>query len=1058
MKAITNGSCCHEYGTAVTKVPAKAFRLAIALFALSIAVNVNAQTHLGPFSEEDDLSNPFHPPLRFPSNPGPVLADIDRDGDKDLVVGSPTSDSGNALYYYENVGTSANPVFTERALGDNPFRYLVYEYPVTLNTIRPAFGDFDKDGDLDLVVGCVQQGLRYYKNITDWSQSNPSIEFQKQTATWDFVTGVGNPFLGINFFYSAPHIVDFDGDHDDDLVLATLADSGDGNETIHLYTNDGTGVFTHSHLSGVNPGGTRLSVAVVDFDSDNDKDIITGDEDGAFKYFENTGGNTFQESTTWSVFNSFNLGTSIVPAFADLNNDGKHEAIIGSSPNSSPQSIVYLENKGSNTYEKLSGIHDPFGGIWIYFDATPYFADVDQDGDDDILFDNRRADIIYLKNNNGVYDYATPEENIFSGIVTANAFSISYIDLNGDGKRDIVGGSAIGVQYFQSTSTGFSSVPVASGPFSAITTFDYPKTDFADVDSDGDFDLFLSDATDATQSRYYVRYFENTGSATAPVFTERTGTANLLNGILEEYELYPRLADIDHDGDLDALIGEGGDVHAEIVNSNEFLFYENVGTTGAPSFVYVGDLVPQYENAEYFSPAFSDIDHDGDLDVIEGDDVGFISLYRNNNTEPVVTLNNTPIITEYASGSIYVDQELTIADSDNDLISLVRVNVSNYSQHDAFTFTTPAIEAQPLITSSFSEGVLTIKGKASLAFYQELLRTLEYHFDQSEGFARAATSKTISIEVFDADFTTPTPVARLISIGGIPNSDPVFTDASLEVVAGKSATLDLSSLISDPDNNLVMSSLKILSASENGLASVSGATLTVDYTNVIFKGSKTVNMEICDNVNACASATITVNVTNTPPAFLSTSINLTAHQQTTFQLSELINDDDNNIDGSSLTVVALPASGAEISVNEAAELLVNYSTTDFTGTETITLKVCDFGGDCAESVVTIHVLSDEEVIVFNAVAPKGSSELNQYLHVANLPSSNKVTIFNRWGDEVYKVSGYSNDTAGRRFEGYNKNGNALPSGTYFYKVEYQKTADNGAIESKVLTGYLSLQQ
>jgi gliding motility-associated-like protein len=63
---------------------------------------------------------------------------------------------------------------------------------------------------------------------------------------------------------------------------------------------------------------------------------------------------------------------------------------------------------------------------------------------------------------------------------------------------------------------------------------------------------------------------------------------------------------------------------------------------------------------------------------------------------------------------------------------------------------------------------------------------------------------------------------------------------------------------------------------------------------------------------------------------------------------------------------------------------------------------------------------------------------------------NKVTIFNRWGDLVFTVNNYNNTT--NVFSGKNSNGNELPSGTYFYRIEY--TAGNRPSE----TGYLSLKR
>jgi gliding motility-associated-like protein len=60
-----------------------------------------------------------------------------------------------------------------------------------------------------------------------------------------------------------------------------------------------------------------------------------------------------------------------------------------------------------------------------------------------------------------------------------------------------------------------------------------------------------------------------------------------------------------------------------------------------------------------------------------------------------------------------------------------------------------------------------------------------------------------------------------------------------------------------------------------------------------------------------------------------------------------------------------------------------------------------------------------------------------------------VTIFNRWGDIVFNVSNYNNND--RVFRGIHQNGGNLPSGTYFYQVEFSSGL-------KSLKGFLTLKR
>src|SRR5690606_16863079 len=149
---------------------------------------------------------------------------------------------------------------------------------------------------------------------------------------------------------------------------------------------------------------------------------------------------------------------------------------------------------------------------------------------------------------------------------------------------------------------------------------------------------------------------------------------------------------------------------------------------------------------------------------------------------------------------------------------------------------------------------------------------------------------------------------------------------------------------------------------------------------------------------------------------------------------------------------------------------------DNCGEVTVTLEEYEEPGDCSSKYQLVRVWTATdgcgnstvhqqvlylscEIEVYNAVSTIDSRNYFKLEGIDCYPN-NKVKIFNRWGVLVYEVDGYNN--ADKSFKGYSEgratlnDGQMLPTGTYFYILEYEFSLDGVNSEILEQSGYLYL--
>jgi uncharacterized repeat protein (TIGR03803 family) len=163
-----------------------------------------------------------------------------------------------------------------------------------------------------------------------------------------------------------------------------------------------------------------------------------------------------------------------------------------------------------------------------------------------------------------------------------------------------------------------------------------------------------------------------------------------------------------------------------------------------------------------------------------------------------------------------------------------------------------------------------------------------------------------------------------------------------------------------------------------------------------------------------------------------------------FDLSKLITTT-GTLDPASIKVITQPKSGAVATISNGV-LTIDYKGISFSGNESIVIEACNTNGLCSQQTFNIEVSG--EVVVYNAVSPEGKNPILRLQYIDGLSPKNQVSIYNRWGDEVFSISDYDNKT--RVFAGLTNDGGKLPAGTYFYKIVLPAMG-------KTMTGFLALK-
>lgn len=399
----------------------------------------------GSLAERLGADNPFHN-LQLGPGAFPCATDWDGDGDVDLLVGL---ESGHILYFER---LSARDMVQRLGI-DNPFGSID-----SGSDVRLGVGDWDNDGDADLLVGSWRGTVRFFERNADatlkesadmidvmsfipWGFGPMAIPvdwdmdgdqdlllgnhdgnlrlYRREDEKRVYVEQVGshNPFNSIpaDDWDVAPIAVDWDLDGDLDLLIGTTEEGvhylerlGDG--SLMLRNEDHNNPMQILQVSWSTDNGRRDELygeshmplpRVVDWDGDGDLDLAIGVFAGSLKYYERLANGSLarkrrgDEGYPFEVIDAGADGKKgIEPLFIDWDQDGDVDVLVKFGSN---HTLRYFERVAKDSLVERMGSANPARNVQVSGALGFKFVDWDRDGDLDLIFGIDSGELVYYE-------------------------------------------------------------------------------------------------------------------------------------------------------------------------------------------------------------------------------------------------------------------------------------------------------------------------------------------------------------------------------------------------------------------------------------------------------------------------------------------------------------------------------------------------------------------------------------------------------------------------------------------------------------------------------------
>ncbi len=402
-------------------------------------------------------------------------------------------------------------------------------------------------------------------------------------------------------------------------------------------------------------------------------------------------------------------------------------------------------------------------------------VDIDGDGDMDLVYGDYATGgtygpVLFYQQNTGTPgapNFAAPIANPFGITLNSNGSSAApqFADVDGDGDMDLMvtyydyGSYYInGVEYFQNTGT--TAVPAFAAPVLnpfGITgnNYNFPNVNLHDIDSDGDVDLFAGEMY-GYSGQTAIRYQPNTGSATAPAFgTAQTNPFLPANPFPSGAILtYMDFADLDGDGDLDLFVN-----YYDYYGSYQYRigYFENTGTATAPAFSNFNNNIYNITlpaNTRYRDLVFGDVDGDGDDDLLAFNRLGGVVYYENltpSGPRPVLNFDSTSINVNEGMGMANVSVNIMNSGMDTVRVDLSLLPGGTATNGLDMVVVPPTTLTFPPNSSMPQTFAVPITDDAIVEGNEQFSLALT----SPSGFATLGNNDTLVVNIIDNDFGAP---------------------------------------------------------------------------------------------------------------------------------------------------------------------------------------------------------------------------------------------------------------------------------------------------------------